>query len=99
MPITGRATLPRDGLARRSTQESEYCKVLESKIELLESVRSTDRPVAPLGQSSSEFTHVAGELTTCASTENGDLAAQLESYRRLPVLLEHLDAALSKIAV
>jgi uncharacterized membrane protein YccC len=93
------ATLPRDELARRSAQEREYCNVLESKIDLLESVRSPDRSLAPLGQSSSEFTHMVDDLIIRASSENADLAAQLESYRRLPVLLEHLDAALSKIAL
>jgi len=30
--------------------------------------------------------------------EGRDLEAQLESYRRLPILFESLDAALSKIA-
>jgi len=72
--------------------------VLESKIDLLESVPSPDGSLVPSGQSSSEFTHMARDLTTREWSENVDLAAQLESYRRLPVLLEHLDVALSKIA-
>ncbi len=93
------ATLPRDVLAHRFAQEREYCLALESKIDMLESVRSQDRSSAPLPQSMIEFTHMSDDLATRVLSENGDLAAQLESYRRLPVLLEHLGAALSKIAV
>jgi Fusaric acid resistance protein family len=93
------ATLPHEVLAHRFAQEREYCDALESKINMLESVRSPDRSPAPLKQSVNEFTHMTDDLTTRAALESGDLAAQLESYRRLPVLLEHLDAALSKIVV
>ena len=93
------ASLPHDVLAQRFAQEREYCNALESKIDTLESVRSPDRFPAPLKQSIKEFTHMSDDLTTGATSESGDLAAQLESYRRLPVLLEHLDAALSEIAI
>jgi hypothetical protein len=86
-------------LAHRFAQEREYCDALESKINMLESVRSPDRSPAPLKQSVNEFTHMSDDLATRAASESGDLAAQLESYRRLPVLLGHLDAALSKIVV
>jgi hypothetical protein len=91
------AKLPHDMLARRFAGEREYCNALESKIDMLESVRSPDRSPAPLEQSTGEFTHMGDQLTTGASSESGDLAAQLESYRRLPVLLAQLDAALSKM--
>jgi Fusaric acid resistance protein family len=91
------ATLPHEVLAHRFAQEREYCDALESRINKLESVRSPDP--APLKQSVSEFTHMSDDLTTRAASESGDLAAQLESYHRLPVLLGHLDAALSKIVV
>jgi uncharacterized membrane protein YccC len=93
------ATLPHDVLAYRSGQEREYCNALESKIDMLESVRSPDRSPAPLPQSMIDFTLMSDDLATHVLSENGDLAAQLESYRRLPLLLEHLDAALSNIAV
>jgi uncharacterized membrane protein YccC len=93
------ATLARDVLAHRFAQEREYCLALESKLDMLESVRSPDRSPAPLPQSMIDFTHMSDDLGARVLSENGDLAAQLESYRRLPVLLEHLDAALSKIAV
>ena len=93
------ATLPHEVLEHRFAQEREYCNALESKIDVLESVDSPDRFPTPLRQTIHDFTHMSDDLTTHAWSENGDLAAQLESYRRLPVLLEHLDAALSKIAV
>jgi len=64
------------------------------KTDLLESVRSPNRSLAPLGQSSTEFTL---DLTTRASSENGELAPQLESFRRLPVLPGHLDAAVQRL--
>lgn len=93
------ATLPHEVLAHRFAQEREYCDALESKINMLESVRSPDRSPAPLKQSVNEFTEMSDDLTTRAASESIDLAAQLESYRRLPVLLAHLDTALSKIVV
>ena len=93
------ATLPHDVLAHRLAQEREYCNALESKIDMLESVRSPGRSAAPLPQPTIEFAPVSDDLTTRVLSENGNLAAQLESYRRLPVLLEHLDGALSRIAV
>ena len=93
------ATLPHEVLAQRFAQEREYCNALESKIEMLESVPSPNRSPAPLPQSTIEFAHLSDDLTTRVSSENGNLAAQLESYRRLPVLLEHLDEALSKIEI
>ena len=92
------ATLPREVLAHRFAQERGYCAALESKIDMLESVRSPDRSPAPLKQSIGEFTRMSDDLATRAASESGDLAAQLESYHRLPVLLEHLDDALSKIS-
>jgi hypothetical protein len=92
------ATLPHDMLKLRSAQEREYCLALESKIDMLESTRSGERSPAPLPRSMIDFRETTKELATRALSENGDLAAQLESYSRLPVLLEHLDAALSKIA-
>jgi hypothetical protein len=93
------ATLPHEVLAQRVAKEKEYCDALESKIDMLESVRSPDRSPAPPAQSTIEFAHLSDDLTTRVGSENGNLAAQLESYRRLPVLLERLDEALSKIEV
>jgi hypothetical protein len=93
------ATLPHEVLADRFVREREYCNALESRIDMLESVRSPDRSPAPSTQSTIEFAHMSDDLTTRALSQNGNLAAQLESYRRLAVLLEHLDGALSKIAV
>ncbi|MBV8135414.1 MAG: FUSC family protein [Deltaproteobacteria bacterium] len=91
------ATLPHEVLAQRLAQEKEYSSALESKIDMLESIRSPDRFPGPLPQSTIEFTHARDDLTTRVLSENSNLAAQLESYRRLPILLEHLDDALSKI--
>jgi hypothetical protein len=93
------ATLPHEVLADRFVREREYCNALESRIDMLESVRSPDRSPAPSTQSTIEFAHMSDDLTTRALSQNENLATQLESYRRLAVLLEHLDGALSKIAV
>jgi hypothetical protein len=93
------ATLPHEVLAHRFAREREYCGALESRIDMLESLRSPDRSPAPLPQSTIEFIHMSEDLTTRVLSQDGNLAVQLESYRRLPVLLEHLDGALSKIAV
>jgi hypothetical protein len=87
------AALPRDVVQRCSAREREYCDALESRIERLESIKSADLTALPPPPAAAEFTNL-----TPALFEGGDLAAQLESYRRLPILLERLDAALSKIA-
>jgi uncharacterized membrane protein YccC len=93
------AALPQNVRAQRLAHEREYCLALESKVDMLESVRSPDRSPAPLPQSLNDFTSVGDDSATSVSSQSGDLAAQLEAYRRLPVLLEQLDAAFSKIAV
>jgi len=90
------ASLPRDVAQLCSALESEYCDALESRIERLESTTSADR--AALLPPRAEVSVAALNPATTALFEGGDLAAQVESYRRLPILLEHLDRALSGIA-
>ena len=88
------AALPRDVVQFCSTREREYCDALESRVEILGSIQTSELGVLPPYRSADEFT-----ILTSALFDHGDLAAQLESYRRLPLLLERLDAALSKLAV
>ena len=90
------AALPRDVLQLCSRREREYCDALESRIGWLESVRSPDLRALPAPEAAVGFADLTP--STAALFEGGDLAAQLESYRRLPVLLERLDTALSKLA-
>src|SRR5262249_30624507 len=90
------ASLPRDVAQLCSVRESEYCDVLESRIERLESIKSAEHAALLPPRAAVEFT--ALNPATTALFESGDLAARLESYRRLPILLEHLDTAISRIA-
>ena len=90
------ASLPRDVAQLCSVRESEYCDALESRIEWLESTKSADRAAVLAPRAEVEF--AALNPATTALFEGGDLVAQLESYRRLPILLQHLDTALSGIA-
>jgi multidrug resistance protein MdtO len=90
------AFLPRDVAQVCSVREGEYCNALESRIEWLESTKSAER--AAWLPPRAEVDVAALYPATTAFFEGRDLAAQLESYRRLPILLEHLDRALSRIA-
>jgi uncharacterized membrane protein YccC len=90
------AALPRDVSQLCAANEREYCDALESRIERLESIKSADLTALPTPHAAVAFTILTSATT--ALFEGGDLAAQLESYRRLPILLEHLDTALSRIA-
>jgi uncharacterized membrane protein YccC len=90
------AALTRDVLQVCGAREREYCDALESRIGWLESIRSPDLPALPAPEAAVEFADLTP--STAALFEGGDLAAQLESYRRLPILLERLDTALSKLA-
>jgi uncharacterized membrane protein YccC len=88
------ATLPRDVARLCSAREREYCDALESRIERLGSIKSghlADLP-PPRPVESAALTSA-----TAALFEGGDLGAQLESYRRLAILFERLDTALSKM--
>jgi len=91
------AALPRDVAQLCAVKESEYCDALGSRIEWLEATKSADR-AALLAPRATEVEFAALNPATTALFENGDLVAQLESYRRLPILLKHLDTALSGIA-
>jgi hypothetical protein len=90
------AALPRDVLQFCSAREREYCDALESRIGRLESIRSPDLAVLSAPEAAVEFADL--KPSTAALFEGGALAAELESYRRLPILLERLDTALSKLA-
>jgi uncharacterized membrane protein YccC len=90
------ASLPRDAAQLCLARERDYCNAFESRIERLQSIKSAEPTVSSPLLGVIEFP----DLTSFAASsfEDGDLAAQGESYRRLPILLDHLDAALSKIS-
>ena len=88
------AALPRDVARLCSAREREYCDALESRVEMLQSIKSAEHSVLPTSRA--ESFDVAPAMA--ALFEGRDLEAQLESYRRLPILFERLDGALSKIA-
>jgi len=88
------AALPRDVARLCSAREREYCDALESRVEILQSIKSAEHSVLPTSRA--ESFDVAPAMA--ALFEGRDLEAQLESYRRLPILFERLDGALSKIA-
>ena len=99
--------LPQGVCERCAALEQEYCSALESKLESLGSARSSEQPTpAAPTQPTIELTPMNDERGTSKSIEgagwsayvHGNVAPQLESYHRLPVLLARLDAALSKIA-
>ena len=74
--------------------EREFCAVLESQVEKCDSISSAEEPATSTPRPSTVDSQLRiNERTVIHS----DLAAQLESYRRLPILLASLDTALSKI--
>jgi len=91
------ATLPHQALERWSAWEKEYCVAFESRIDRLVPGRSPEHLSASLSPpSKAELGYTMDDLATAAMSEGDSLAAQVESYRRLTVLLETLDTALSK---
>jgi hypothetical protein len=97
--------LPLDVQERCAVLEQHYCDALESALGVFESGSSAAFS-AVSGQSRVDPTRMIEKLATGGMPEGGgrsahlesELAAQLESYRRLPILLAGLDEALSKIA-
>jgi uncharacterized membrane protein YccC len=88
------ASLPHDVAQLCAAGERTYCDALELRIERLQSIKSADlTALPPPPPAAVQFTYLPS-----ASFESGDLAAQRESYHRLPILLERLDVALLKIA-
>jgi hypothetical protein len=103
------AALPQDAQEHCAALEQEYCAALESQLGKCESIGAPDESAASSTASRQPVvstTRTIHELTTGAMSEgadwsahaHSDLAAQLESYRRLPILLASLDTALSRIA-
>lgn len=90
------ALLPQDALEGRRTWEREYCVALESRIARLESMRSPESFSALPASTTIEVGEIAAGQPGAASSET-NLTAELESYRRLPILLDTLDVALSDI--
>lgn len=93
------ADLPDDVLEHYTAWEKEYCVALESRIAKFESARSPGAESAMLTPSTIEIGYIASDQVGAALSHGEGLAAQLESYRRLAILLDTLDTALSKIAV
>ena len=103
------AALLHDAQEHCAALEQEYCAALESQLGKCESIGAAEEFDASSGaarQSAVDPTRAIQELATGGISESGgwsvhvhsDLAAQLESYRRLPILLRSLDLALSKMA-
>jgi len=90
------AALPRDLVGLCAASQREYCDALESRIEWLESIKSADLGALPTPHAPVAFTIL--KSATAALFASGDLGAQLESYRRLPILFERLDMALSNLS-
>ena len=101
--IAGSAVLqPKETLEHQATFEQSCCAALETQLAKLERIDSPEH----LAQSSTTPTidlvamieEVAGTEGTHLSPEDMILLApELESYRRLPVLLLNLDTSLSRI--
>jgi hypothetical protein len=95
--------LPQSVRERCAILEEEYCFALESDLRMLESTGfSEDSPPAAAGQRATELADVneraigtPEDIGLSANVAN--LAPQIEPYRRLPILLGRLGAALSKI--
>jgi uncharacterized membrane protein YccC len=102
------AALPHDAQEHCAALEQEYCAALESQLGKCESIGVPEEFAASSGaarQSAVDPARAIQELATGGISEStgrsvrvdSDLATQLESYRRLPILLASLDTALSKI--
>jgi multidrug resistance protein MdtO len=76
--------LPGDVIQFCASREREFCHALESRVEILESLKSAD--LTALRTLRAESSDVAPAMA--ALFEDYDLNAQLESYRRLPILLK-----------
>ncbi|MBV8451460.1 MAG: hypothetical protein JOZ29_04210, partial [Deltaproteobacteria bacterium] len=87
--------------------ESRYCAVLEYELQKLKSIgrpqqSSSTAPTMPTIELAPMNEAVTAELAESADLSayiHSNLVPQIESYRRLPVLLRRLDMALSKIAI
>ena len=74
--------------------EREFCAALKSLVEKCDLISSAEEPATSTPRPAT----VDSQLRINErSVIDGELAAQLESYRRLPILLASLDTALSKI--
>ena len=92
---------------RNAAQEHEYCSSLESWLEKLTLAGSPQRlrtttskpPLIDTSSITSGARAVPQERVEWPRPANDNQALQFEAYRRLPVLLDRLDSALSKIAI
>jgi len=92
------ASLPNDVLEHHRAWEKRYCVALESRIAAFESARSPGAESAMLAPSTVAIGDIGRDQVRAGLSHGEGLAAQLESYRRLAILLDTLDTALSKIA-
>jgi uncharacterized membrane protein YccC len=107
--LTGsEAALPHDAQEHCAALEQEYCAALELQLGKCESICAAEEFAAPSGaaqQSALDPTREIQQLAAGGISErvgwsvhgHSDLATQIESYRRLPILLASLDTALSRI--
>ena len=92
------AALPNDVLEHHRAWEKDYCVALESRIAKFESALSPGAESAMLTPSTREIEPIRSDRVSAALSPGAGLEAQFESYRRLAILLDNLDKALSKIA-
>jgi uncharacterized membrane protein YccC len=99
--------LPQNIREGYAMQEQKYCFELELELQKLKSA-GPSRPSAPIAPASPRTEPMPRDLGVTSEPATGtdlfeyfhtNLVPQIESYRRLPVLLRRLDTALSKIAV
>jgi hypothetical protein len=94
---------PKNILERRATFEQACCAALEIQLVKLghsdspELSQCSAPPITDLAPMTNDFT--AAESTHLSPETRILWAAELESYRRFPVLLASLDAELSKVVV
>ncbi len=90
-------------LARQESFEAAYCTALEIQLAKLRQSISPERIALSTAASTIDLASMAGDLDTVESADSPPeaqirLATELETYRRLPILLQNLDTSLSRIA-
>jgi hypothetical protein len=104
--IGSELTVPQKVREGYAIQEQKYCLELELELQKLKSAGPSRQsvPIAPTSPRTELMPKGQGVTGPATDTDlfkyfDTNLVPQIESYRRLPVLLRRLDAALSKITV
>ncbi len=102
------AALPEDLRQRCAALERGYRAWLEGALEKSRSVETsepfttqatTPQPIEPILSYAEGLTGAVFQEANLATYARAELTAQLEAYRRIPILLSRLDLALSGIAI